>query len=258
MDEQINWLLWELEEQVSNNDYLAWAVSDIPALQQQDWIFYQYNQKNSNDCTLYASLTALGSTMNYEFSDAEIQEVKDLAVTQGKVRNDWWYLWKAVDVVRNYWNTKYPERKVVSVQVQMLSEATNYWNKWYFIATTFKWNKAYWVDKNDNWIVNGVDFKPSTFWHAINIRFNSMTQVVDNYSSEKNKNNIYWLANYSQLVKNVVFSWQGYVFLSTTDKDKEEIKRKSRMLVLLQEIITLTNDPVFIELCKKKIKYINW
>lgn len=255
MEENLNWLLWWLEDQVSNNDYLASAVNDIPQLQRQDWIFYQYNQGWSSDCTLYASITALSSTMNYIFSEKEIQEIKDLAVTQGKIRNDWWYLRKAIDCVRNYWNVKYPERKVVSVQLQMLSDASTYRNKWYFVATTFKWNKAYWVDKNDNGIVNWLDFKPSTFWHAINTRFNNIVNVIDNYFW--NKNNIYWLANYSHLVKNGVYSWQWYVFLSTTDEKKEELKRKSRMLVLLKEIITLTNDKKFIEDCKNKIRFIN-
>jgi len=250
-----NWLLWELEDQISDNDYLAWAVFNIPNLIKQDDIFYMYNQGVSLDCTLYASMTALWSTMNYKFTEQDIKEVRDLAVKMWKVREDWRYLFKWIDCVRNRWNTKFPDNKVMSIQVETKSNAKEYWDKGYFIATTFKGNKAYWIDKNNNWIVEWVDFRPSSFWHAINTKKNGYIFVVDNYFG--NKYNIYWLKNYEELIKNNVFSSQGYVFLATTDKVKEETKRKSRLLILLKEIITLTTDKEFIKDCKTKIEYIN-
>jgi len=255
MENQTNWLLWELIDQISPNDYIAWAVSEIPNLQQQDKVRYEYNQGWSSDCTLYASITSLGATMNYKFSDSDFKEIKELSIKQWKPANDGRYLWKAVDCVRNWWNAKYPERKVVSVQIQMLSEASKYWEKWYLIATTFKGNKIYWADKNDNGVVNGVEFKPSTFWHATTTIYDKMVKVVDSYFW--NKYNVYWLPNYSKMVDKGTFSGQGYVFLATTDEKKLEIARKSRLLVLLKEVITLSNDKYFNSLCEDKIKYIN-
>ena len=246
MEMYINWVLGDINQQYSLDDYLVGSVGTIPQLEIQDEVFYQYNQGMTSYCTLYASMTGISNVTNYKFTDNDIKEI--LSLVPIEVKTNGRYLYKAVDTVRNRYNRKFPDDKVVSLLLNTRwQEAIDALGKGYTITTTFNYNLDYFRDANDG-RVEWKNFKPRLWGHAINLRW-KWTQVIDNYFGKDN--NIYWIRYYNDLVENGVFSQSGYIFVKelSMEQKKENLKRMSDLLVLIEQstelnskIRWLTND----------------
>lgn len=111
----------------------------------------QYNQKKAkhqNGCTVFGNLTALSALTGYEFSRTEQDEILDIAVKRGLNPNWGWITAKATDLVREYWNARFPDNKVITLREHV------------FGAT---WNKL--VDKGYQYVVSAQLTTP--YWNDV-------------------------------------------------------------------------------------------
>ena len=86
-----------------------------------DAVRYEYDQlafaNGGNSCTVHGMAGALGDLMNYKFSTDELQELWNLAIEQGADPKYGWYFNSACDLVRKWWNAKFPENQTATFRV---------------------------------------------------------------------------------------------------------------------------------------------
>ena len=80
-----NWCLWDGH---TKNDYLLSAeeINALPELEQQDDVIFEYNQGDSNDCTIYNALGALSDLYNREVTQEQIEECNEESYKRGRTR----------------------------------------------------------------------------------------------------------------------------------------------------------------------------
>lgn len=264
--EEIHWAddVWETD--------LDWQIEgeiELPPLFNQDNIRFSYNQGSSKDCTLYSSFWAISDLMNYEFTKKEIWEIVKLAESRGKKPDGWWNTQLGVKCVADYWNNKFPDRKVAFYRIDILSNNfAQVLKAWYTVVCTFKGNKEYSTDHWLDWVVDWLDFKPSTRWHATTCIFSQDWKVTikDSYKGRKKKDwsddNYYQLKDIVSLVKNGVYYPSAYVYVAEERmvNPVEELKRlnefKSEINIAIEQnskLRHLSNDDMF----KDKLHEIN-
>lgn len=224
---------WAIEVWEKETDFLIWDVGEIPRLEQQDNIIYQYDQWSSLDCTIYSSFWAISDLMNYEFNSTEINEMVEKSFEMGRIRGRWWQTQSWVDCVRKYWNEKNSDNKVISVRTTI--GADDFWEafeKWYTIVVTYRGNSAYNLDAWQDGIVNGTKFIPSTYWHATTTIKLDWVNIKDSYKGRtwnKEDRNIYKLEDIMGLVRDNTYYPACYYFVkeNNIEKDIAEIKRLS-------------------------------
>ena len=246
---------WAIEVGEKDTDFLIWDIGSIPELEQQDNVIYQYNQWKSLDCTIYASFWAISDLQNYEFTAQEIYEMVEKSFTMWRIRGRWWDTQKAVDCVRQYWNDNNPDNKVISVRTTIGSDDfKEVFEKWYTIVVTYKGNSAYNMDSWIDWVVDGTEFKPRTYWHATSLIKKDWHSIKDSYKGRtwnRVDRNIYRLADIEWLVRDWTYYPACYYFVkeNTLEKKKEEIKRLAEFRWRIEQNIKnnselwhLTND----------------
>lgn len=258
MIEEIDWMIehWEQE-----TDFLLnWEV-ELPPLFNQDNIRYEYSQGKTKDCTLYSAIWAISDLMNYEFNKTEIKEVVDMSYARGRRKDGWWFTQLWVKCAADYWNNKYPDRKVAYYRIDILSNNfTQVLKAWYTVVLSFKGNTAYSMDHYEDWVVDWTDFKPSTRWHATTSIHQEKVFIKDSYKGRKKKDwsddNHYELKDIVALVKNGVYYPSAYVFVAEEKivNNVEELKRLNEFKTEVNIAISqnsklwhLTNDEMFKE-----------
>lgn len=126
-----NGCLWEWHKE--SDFLLAEGDADwLPTLYMQDEIYYEYNQGNQSwsqkSCTIFDAVGAVSDLFNYEYELNEIKDYDAESYTKGRVKGAGWYVWFAVDLVRNRRNND-PEKvkkygKVATYYVNMKDDAT--------------------------------------------------------------------------------------------------------------------------------------
>lgn len=170
-----------------------------------------YNQLETGkmDCTLYAALTAYSNMLNVEVSLEDRKEIKRRALKLGHSETQGWYLYKAVNLVRDYLG-----------EVNSYTEKTG--SKWFYavlkkghtIVTGYRGNSAYNKDIDDDGIVGSTTVTNPTYGHAICVTYIPTVEevcVIDNYKWVK-KYNVYKLKDFDALVKNGVFFQNSFYF----------------------------------------------
>jgi len=142
----------------------------------------------------------------------------------------------AVDTVREWWNKNYPDREVMSMRLNLSSDADitiEALNKGHCLITNYYGTYAYNKDRDDNWIVNKVKFWKPFYWHAVCLlKIDGRVHVKDNYYWRTT--NIYELADIRALIKNGVFSENQYIYLPVEEvkKTKEQLKFEASLRIL--------------------------
>ena len=215
MNEVIN---WGFIAKVSDNDYILWSgntlYDKIQIRPKADDIIYEDNQKlvGNYSCTIHASAGALWDLMNYNFNTTELTLLWNKAIEAGADPKVGWYFYKAVDLVRNYWNENKKD-PVISFRVSMCSkDFYEALDKRHSIVCWYRGNRDYSIDKSDG-VLDGTSFWEWKYGHCCRVRkINWKICVVDNYKWVT-KYNIYEVKNIESLVKNGVFFGSGYLFL---------------------------------------------
>ena len=212
-------------EKYNDQDYLLagseFNIDEIINLQKNFWNFkITYCQKNINNsmCTIIAGCGILSNIFWYKFSKEELLELVELAKKENPPFQDGvgWYIYKAVDLVRNYRNQKHPDKQVITYRLK--NDSNLFWKllkKGYMLQTWFKGNREFSADKMDNCKIDRVEkvWNP-TYGHSIYFvldKWKIKLFTIDSYNCYKC--NEYEVDNFKELVKNNVYFKYSYVFI---------------------------------------------
>lgn len=245
--EENNWCLWVWEK---DTDFILeeWDADWLPTLFEQDEIFFEYNQ-NANDwskksCTIFNAIGAVSDLMNYKFLLNQIKDIDDLSYEQGRLKGYGWETKKAIDLVRNWWNsnTELVKQygKVASYRINMCDDdlVWKVLNKNYTICWWYKGNSAYQKDYRADWVLDGYEFWTKTYSHSTALRkINGKKCVKDNYEGRTNNwrpTNIYEIKpTCKQEVTGWTFFYWWYLFTKVKEDNYEELIRFNKMKTLL-------------------------
>lgn len=234
-------------EGVNDQDYIFGGELNIPTpTLTYDKSRIQYNQVevSSMSCTLHAALGAISDLTGYEFSLPERIALWKQALEEGASNTEGWYIYKAVDLARNYWNAHNADR-LVSYRVN-LSEANYVIDKGYSLVVGFKGNANYSNDIKDG-TLDEVELSGNpTYVHSIRLHKTNTVRAVDNY--EGNGHNEYRVKDLPKLISNKVFFNEAYFFVSLNDAEKEKNKvsdwaKDSVEKCLKTKIATIWSNP---------------
>lgn len=219
-----NWLI----DKVKDTDYLFWT-DNITISQNKNTIKYEYNQaeqtRTRNACVIYWNCWVISDLTWYKFSESELLEIVDLAEKSYGWSESWWMAFaRWTDCVRNWWNTKFPDKQLITFRLDIWSEYFyEALDKWHSLTVWYKTSKDYLIDSQDNWEIQWEDFK-KWWWHLVRCykKWNNI-RIIDNYSWKKIFND-YINNNLEVLQKNWVFFISAYLYLLKDETMKEEIK----------------------------------
>lgn len=208
-----------IADQPRETDYqLLAGTLDLPwAMGGFNFRRIQYDQKEINafSCTLHGAIGALSDLTGYTFSVDERKEILGIAVSKGFDLNRGWYIANAVDVVRNFWNSKHPDQQVITFRVEVGSqEFFNALKQNYSVVFGYNGNGKYQSDFQDGKL-DKTEFGKSTYGHCIRIAdLPDIGTAIDNYFKRLDVN-AYYLpeSNIETLLRNGVFQRSGYVFV---------------------------------------------
>jgi len=229
-----SWVIWV----ESKRDFLIWDI-EIPKLEKQNNIWYEYNQwvkkETKQSCTLFASFGAISDLMDHEFTEQEIDEMNEISFSLDRKRWQWRWLYKAVDLCRDYWNKKHPDNKIISFRVDTSSEKFHEAkNLWYTMPTTYWGNGYYNKDFKDDWVVQWKKFI-ETYWHAVGAKDSKKYQIKIKDSYKGREYNHYDIEHYDELIKNTNYSKRAYIFV------KEKQLSKSKDIIKLESWIKVSS-----------------
>lgn len=255
---------WILDDWFRESDFILTEWNYLPTLYNQDDEIYEYNQSanswSKKSCTLYSAIWAVSDLMNYEFSLSEIKQINDISYTLGRKQNDWWYVYKAVDLVRKRWNDNKrlvkDYGKVAYYRVDLANDdlVDTIISKGYTLCSWYNGNNEYNIDYYQDWVLNKDKFSYIWYRHAVSWRkVNGKRCIKDNYKGSKynwEDRNIYEVEpKCSTLVANNVFFPNAYLFTKVKEDNYEELIRLNKMRTLLNtacdchsQLRHLTND----------------
>ncbi len=231
----------------------------------------QYNQPDvsENSCSIHWPIGALSDLTGITFT---IQQVKDLweqMKKDGYASEEWWgYGWYAVDLVRKYWNSLFPDNQVVSIAVETGTD-TYYklLDAGYSIIHWYRWVEGY----DEDWLYDRIldrqwdtDKELETYgqfmsgWHYLrtaksnvyNVKWHDIIEI-DNYcrtpSRVRDNNNIYGIDKsiipiLCDSSRRIWHEW-GYVFMFKDDIDKANLLLDTKLLQRLENRVVY-NDKV--------------
>lgn len=217
-----------IEEQTSELDYTLGGPMDLPApehtFESSGMIQYLQDEVSHNSCTLHGSLGAISDLTGYKFTLEERKALWEQAKSLGASDATGWWINKAVDLVRNYWNTQHPENKLVSFRIVMGSPDWNaILSKGYSVVVGYNGNGDYNADEMKDRTLDETTFGAPTYGHCVRIKSQDSViydEVIDSfYNGLGNPNNIYSIPkiNIQALVKNDVYFAASYVFCYEKD-----------------------------------------
>jgi len=223
------WLIdWHI---VNETDYLLWWDNNLEIPVNRNKNNYFYNQgklkRTRNACVLYGNAASLWYTMDYEFSEKELLEIVDLAEKEYWWKEDkWMYISKWVDCVRNYWNKKFPDRKVKTFRMTIGDEnfAQALRNN-YRIVVWYRTCWVYYIDSQDDWVIQWERFTDFHWWHCVSCIYKDWIYIEDNYEWTK-KYNEYLNNKIAKLKDSWTFFPSAFIYLkeeTMTDTIKDNI-----------------------------------
>lgn len=264
---------WVLDDWFRLTDFMLTDWDSLPTLFEQDDEIYEYNQnanlRSKKSCTIYSAMGAVSDLFNYKFSLEEIKEIDDLSYQYGRREWQWWYTYKAVDLVRKRWNSK-PELvkqygKVAYYRVDLANDSlvNTILTKGYTLCSWYHGNYEYGTDFMKDWVLNLSKLSSNTYNHAVSWRMIDGNRCIkDNYKWRQfnwEDRNIYRVEpKCSELVSNWVYFPNAYLFTKVAEDNYDELIRLNKMKNLLftaldchSQLRHLTNDNTYKEFLHK-------
>lgn len=218
---------WLINE-VKDTDYLFWT-DNITINQNTNTIKYEYNQsaqtRTRNACVLYWNCWAVSDLTWYNFSKAELLEIVELAEKKYGWSESWGMSFSRwTDCVRNWWNTKFPDKQLITFRLDIWSDKFfEALNKWHSLTIWYKTSKDYLIDSQEDWIIQWEDFSKN-WWHLVRVykKWDDL-RIIDNYFWKKIYND-YINNKIEKLQKNWVYFISAYLYLYNNDYMSEQIK----------------------------------
>lgn len=251
MSEFYGWLLWE---QYHESDYTFGGVVDWSMIKKPTRTFWtnriQYDQRfipeGKNDCTVVSAMGMYSDLSGYEFSNAEHQEIHDLAVeaTDGSIVTEWWYLPKANDLVRHYVRDNPIPFKVSSARVLTgWEDFLKALEMWFSVQVGYGGNKRYNDAKDNDGDMSLTEWGEPTYYHAVRRTDDKVAlYIVDNYEGRL-LHNIYTIPKFMEIIKDgkYFFTWSYFYFQEIdltmenlpAHLDKDKVATPSRREVVI-------------------------
>lgn len=219
-----------IKEVTSDTDFQLGGALNLPTpkgtFESSGQIQYNQTEVSSNSCTLHGALGAVSDLTGYRFTLAERQALWEQAKMLGASDIDGWYINKAVDLVRQYWNKQNPDDQLTSFVVQVGSPQ---WNaviqKEYSCVFGYSGNALYNTEKAKLDITD-TSFGTLDYSHCIRQKDKdqlTFNKDIDNYTPAAD--NIYEVPknNLQELVINGIYFNNAYVFCFTNDYNNTQI-----------------------------------
>lgn len=231
----VNGCLWDWHKET---DFLLTSgeVEWLPELVMQDAIRFDYNQWkqtwSKSSCSIFCAVGMMSDLWNYKFSLDEIKEIDDKSYTLWRRKGWWWYTRSAVELVCNWWNEKFPNKKTAyySVLFKDDDKCNKLMNKNYNLAVSFDYTTDYVLDVNDNWNIDrAIQSEYAWVSHCVNeIIEDWQKKIKDNYAWSKHQ---YYNLNVSNkaLYDNDIFHTRAYVYLKVWENNLSELKRLEKV-----------------------------
>ena len=166
-------LCWDNEELVETDWELNefWDILEMlkkmPTLDNEIFHFSQYiNTRYWTWCTIASAINLVWTRANYKFTEDEISKIYDLAEEMWFKPGFWWARWLWLNVVRKWWNAKFPDNQFMSFVIDLFSEEYELVKqKLWVLQVSIRVDSAYWRDARDNLVINKDEYKTS-WWHA--------------------------------------------------------------------------------------------
>lgn len=237
----INGCLWDGH---TDDDWkITWEMVDnLPELEIQDQIIFEYNQSWTPHCTIYSALWACSDLLNIEITQEQIDEAVEESYNRWRTPWEWRYTKDAVNlacdmIYKRFWI------KLVYYRI------ANWWDdeikevieKNYSLCTSFNWNSEYQKDRKDNGRIDNSHTWPFSYWHAVClIEREGKKFVKDNYKWRKENwryTNIYEVVpEISTLKRDGCWQNYSYLIIKVKDDKEEDIKRLNNMKNLIDNI----------------------
>lgn len=224
------WLI--LDDTISESDFKLWSDNKIDIPQNSNTIKHFYNQSLLNDdnnvykdtrysCWLFGSMWCISDLTWYKFTEENILEIHKSAIDFYWLVVPWWMkMSDAVDCVRNWWNEKFPSKKITSFRLEIGdNNFMDAMNKKHSLAVWYRTSEEYRKDIMEDWIVDWEDF-PKWWWHLVRANFPKTEVKIDDNYYETKIWNTYTNNKLLKLKENGVFFTSAYLFL--LDKTIEE------------------------------------
>jgi len=223
---------------VSPDDFLLvnWDSLPIPESEylKNKKAYYQ-PEVHKLSCSLHACMTTISNNFSLSFTLTERLEILDMAIDRWFDTSFWWYMDKAVKLLRDYCRDKrgldLNYHRVHYTQFKELAHA------WFSIVSWYRYALGMWRDRSD-WIVweDVAEYWDKKYGHLVSFCINEKGfWFVDSYYP-KHRTNSVWVVNLPQMVKaGVIFdAWYIYSY-------KDPVKKWYNNLTLWEKINKLRN-----------------
>ena len=244
------WCLWDWATD-QDRKLTGEMIDNLPELENQDQIIFEYDQSWTVDCTIYSALWALSDLWNRELTQEQIEETVEESFKRWRVRGKGWYVQSAVDLACDMRMKWYPKEKVAYYRVNNYNdeEIKKIIEKNYSLCTWYNGNSKFQKDRRDNWRLDESSFWTSTYGHAVCLIWREGKKFVkDNYKWRKENGyytNIYEVVpEISELRKGDCRQFFSYVIVKVKDKKEEDIKRLNKMKNAIDQIMDDTDKVI--------------
>ena len=239
---------WWVIEQYSELDYwdelLVGSISWLENLPPIDIkITHEYHQPevSNSSCSIHAWIWVI-SNLYDNFIRLDVRSnLRNQAIENWAWEWIWWYIYKAVDLIRNWNNKNYNE--VTTFKIKNWSEIFyELIEKWYICQTWYKWDMNWIRDKNEDWVLDET-FKVENplYWHSVDIFKKEWDMyILDSYKKTA-KYNIYRIQNFNQLVKNKAFFENSYFYIPNTQLKMEKSDIEFNAMLKLAKQVWISN-----------------
>lgn len=223
-------------------------INELPELETQDQIIFEYNQWDSYDCTIYTALWALSDLWNREVTKEQFEETNEESYKRWRTPWEWRLVKEAVDLACDMWMKWYPNEKVAYYSISNYNdeEIKKVIDKNYTLCSWYNGNSEYNKDRRDNGQIDKSYFWTPTFGHSVGLIGREERRFVkDNYKWRKENwryTNIYELIpEISELRKWACWHYRSYLIVKVKDEREEDIKRLNKMKNQLEKIIAASD-----------------
>lgn len=217
---------------ISEEDFIIGADElEIPENTNTKRFFYNQStikdSKPYNDtrwsCGLFGTMGVISDLTGYEFTKADKLEIQRLAVDKfGLKVPGGMYMSRAVDCLRNWYNLKFPNDKLITFRTTIGSDIfIDAITKKHSLVVWYKTSKEYYQDSQDDGKISKWDY-PKNGGHLVRTNKFWVAKIDDNYFGSK-KYNTYENEKLVELKDNSVFFPSAYLFLKD-DKIKKDIR----------------------------------
>lgn len=240
---EINGCLWDW---ATESDYRITGemITNLPKLEKQDQIIFEYNQGDSLDCTIYSALWACSDLLNIEITQEQIDEAVEESYNRWRTPWKWRLVKEAVnlacDMIYKWFWIKLVYYRINNRWDDEIKEVIE---KNYSLCTSFNWDSSYQKDRKDNGRIDNSHTWPFTYWHAVClIEREGKKFVKDNYKGRRENGyftNIYEVVpEISTLRRDGCWQNFSYLIIKAKDDKEEDIKRLNKMKNLIEQIDT--------------------